>query len=158
MGFWDSLGTGIMNIGSQFAASSVGSNFLGQLGQYGVDQLAGLIGIKPSASGSPAFTAPTTNYGYGTAPIGAMPMPAIGPMGRPPAQYSAAQLDIPALQKMINASAGWSQAAKQQLLEEIMAVAPAAIPYLTPPSMSGGPVSPAPPAYGPPPSIPASQP
>jgi hypothetical protein len=101
-----------------------------------------------------------------------MPGVPLGPLGRPPVQYSAGQLDIKAIQGLIDAAASQSEAAQQRLLEEILMVAPAAIPFLRPAAKPPlGPVQGTPVVWGPggftapkfgfaapPPSVPASQP
>lgn len=166
MGLLTAIGAGLTNVGSflgstieSFATSPLGSTFLGQVGQYGVQQLGSLIGITPTrVSGAPAGyqTGPTA-----APPIGTMGPGPIGPLGRPMTHYPASEVDIQYAQSYLDrAFATGDQAVIQRAANQLLSLMPTTIPFLHVPTAAGGPTRP--PSQLAPPSVPwpvdASQP
>lgn len=166
MGFFDSFSSGLSAIGSgigsfveQFAASPTGGAFLGQVGQLGVEKLAGLIGLKPStAAGSPSgFGSPGT-FGPFIRPPTSFGPTAIGPLGRP-VSVPVTESTVQQAGQLLSRIAQSPPDLQRQQLQQFVAQAPQfafLIPHFI--NRTGAPAPALRPAPQFSPSVPASQP
>lgn len=153
--FGSSVVSGVSSIGTAFAGSPIGSAFLGQLGEFGVGKLADVIGLTPTkVSGSPTGFAFSPFSTFGPAPI--------GPLGTPAAPNPLASLSIDQwnqLQRLALQVRGMTGQAQQDALEQMLfGLGPQMFQIIFPTLSRGFQVGARTPTFGPPPSIPASQP
>jgi len=165
VGFFDSFSTGLSNVGSfigstlnQFAASPLGGQFVAQVGQFGIGKLADLIGINQVA-GSPNIS---RSLGpAGRPPIGTFGPSAGGPLGTPARVNALQNLSLSqfsTLQKARNQVLGMTGEAQRQALETALFAIGPELFQLTFPNLSQTFRNRPPNVFGPPPTIPASQP
>lgn len=161
MGLFSALGAGlsaaagfVTNTLNTFAGSPLGSQFLGQVGQLGIERLGSAIGLTPTrVSGAP--------QGFQTSPFSTFGPAPIGPLGTPapinPLQ-NLTQTQFTQLQMIRTKVLGMTGEAQRQALETSLFALGPQLFELTFPTLSrtfrpSGTL-----VVGPSPSIPASQP